>query len=146
MFMKIAPFVVAVILSAAVAAQESKPVPKDSMRVYIPGCAKGSIFTVGPRTADQPGSGGGPAEGTHLRMNGPKKVMAEIKRQEESMIEITGLIKKSQMTPGGISIGSVRITPGLSPSGSSSVPTPASNQVVIDVEGWRRVPGACPLR
>ena len=144
--MKLAAFIVAVALGGAVAAQESKPVPKDSVRVFIPGCAKGSIFTVGPRTADQPGSAGGPAEGTHLRMNGPKKVMADIKRQEESMIEITGLIKRSPMAPGGIAIGGVRITPGLTPSGSSSVPTPASNQIVIDVEGWRRVSGACPLR
>ena len=70
--------------------------------------------------------------------------MADIKSQEESMIEITGLIKRNQMTPGGIAIGGVRITPGLSPSGSNSVPTPASNQVVIDVEGWRRVPVRVP--
>ena len=142
----ITAFLLTVTLGAAVAAQESKPVPKDSVRVFIPGCAKGYVFTVGRRTADEPGSAGGPAEGTHLRMNGSKKMMADIKRQEESMIEITGLIKKSQMAPGGISIGGVRITPGLSPSGSSSVPTPASNQVVIDVEGWRRVPGACSSR
>ena len=143
--MKIAAFVVAVVLGAAVNAQESKPIPKDSARVSIPGCSKGYVFTVGARTTDQPGSASGPAEGTHLRMNGPKKMIDEIKRQEGAMIEITGLMKKDQMVPAGVGIGNVRITPGPSPS-TSRMPTPASNQVVIDIEGWRRVPGDCRVK
>src|SRR5580765_3872427 len=81
------------LLSAALVAQESKPVPKDSVRVAIPGCTKGFVFTAGPRTTDQPGSVD-IREGTHMRMNGPKKVMSAIKAHEGSMIEITGIMKK----------------------------------------------------
>src|SRR5437667_6918797 len=57
------------VLSGPLAPQETKPVPKDSMRVSIPGCSKGYIFTAGRRTQDEPGSVDIP-EGMHLRMNG----------------------------------------------------------------------------
>src|SRR5262245_8786044 len=83
--------------------QEEKKVPKDSVRVSIPGCSKGYMFTAGRRTADEPGSADLP-EGMHLRMNGPKKLMGEIKAHEGQMITITGLMKKGQYQP-GIGIG-----------------------------------------
>ena len=44
------------LLSGPLVAQERKPVPKDSVRVFVPGCTKGYIFTAGRRTEDQPGS------------------------------------------------------------------------------------------
>src|SRR5947207_15194581 len=95
---------VVAVLSAGLAAQERKPVPKDSVRVSVPGCTKGYVFTVGKRTVDEPGSVSIP-EGTHYRMNGPKKLMAEIKAHEGSMIELTGLTMKGQYLPGGTPIG-----------------------------------------
>jgi hypothetical protein len=143
----------AVIAAAAVAAlsgpllaQEHKPVPNNSVRVFIPGCTKGYMFTAGPRTEDQPGRSDIP-EGMHLRMNVPKKMMAEIKAREGSMIEITGLMKKGQYGPDGVGIGhGVRITPGPSPTGGSLTNVPNFSQVVIDVEAWRPVVGRCPSR
>ena len=131
-------------LSGPLAAQEDKPVPKDSVRVFIPGCTKGFIFTAGPRTRDQPGSVNVP-EGMHMRMNGPKKIMAEIKAHEGSMIEIAGLMKKGQYGPEGVGIGGgVRIAPG--PAGGSLGGGPGVNQIMIDVEGWRPILGECPSR
>jgi len=138
-------FVVVAGAPAAPSAQERKPVPKDSVRVFIPGCSKGYMFTAGHPTEDQPGGASVP-EGMHLRMNGPKSMMAEIKGQQGSMIEITGLIKKGQIAQDGISIGrGVRVTGGTSPSdpGLSSAPAAAS-PIMIDIEGWRRVAGECP--
>jgi hypothetical protein len=131
------------VLSGRLVAQEHKPVPKDSMRVSIPGCTKGYIFTAGRRTVDEPGSVSVP-EGMHFRMNGPKKLIAEIKAQEGSMIQITGVTKKSQYRPDGVSIGGgVRIAPG--PVGSFPG-SPVASQISIDVEGWRPVEGSCPSR
>jgi hypothetical protein len=119
-------------------------VPKDSVRVFIPGCAKGYVFTAGRRTHDEPGSVDIP-DGMHLRMNGPKKVMAEIKAHEGSMIEITGLMKKGQYGPDGVGLGGgVRITPGPAPAGGSLPFTSIASQILIDVEGWRPVAGDCP--
>ena len=134
------------VLSAALAAQEKKPVPKDSVRVFIPGCTKGYVFTAGRRTVDAPGSGDIP-EGTHLRMNGPKKILAEIRAHEGSMIEITGIMKKGQYGPEGIGIGGgLRIAPGPAPSSGSQPPTSMGGQVMIDVESWRQIVGGCPTR
>jgi len=132
--------------SGLLAAQEQKPVPKDSVRVSIPGCTKGYIFTAGRRTADQPGSVDIP-EGMHLRMNGPKKMMTEIKAHEGSMIEITGLMKKGQYGPDGVGIGGgVRVTPGQTPTGGGMPGVTMTRQIVIDVEGWRQAVGECPSR
>src|SRR2546428_1866542 len=109
-------FVVAARLSTPLGAQEErKPAPKDSVRASVPGCSKGRIFTAGPRAEDGPSAVGVPA-GMHLRMNGPKEMMAEIKRQERSRIEITGLIKKGQVGQDGVRLGpGVRITGGSAP-------------------------------
>ena len=134
------------VLSGPLVAQERKPVPKDSVRVFVPGCTKGFIFTAGRRTEDEPGSLDIP-EGMHLRMNGPKKMMAEIKAREGSMIEITGLMKKGQYTPGGVGIGGgVRIVPGPASSGGTLSDNRGVNQIFVDVEDWRPIVGACPSR
>ena len=137
--------VAVVVLSGPLVAQE-KPVPKDSVRVTIPGCTKGYTFTAGRRTPDQPGSVDIP-EGLHMRMNGPKKVIAAIKAHEGSMVEITGLVKRGQYNPGGVGIGGgVRITPGPAPTGGSLPVSPITSQLLIDVEGWRTAVGNCPSR
>ena len=135
--------IAAVVLVAPLIAQETKPVPKGSARVTIPGCSKGYVFTAGPHTVETPGSGDIP-EGMHLRMSAPKKLMAEIKAHEGSTIEITGLMKTGQYGPSGVGVGGgVRITPGPSPtSGSVSVGAPAGLSM-IDIESWRSVPGNC---
>jgi len=134
------------VLSGGLMAQERKPVPKDSVRVSIPGCTKGYIFTAGRRTLDEPGSVSVP-EGMHFRMNGPKKLMAEIKAQEGSMIEIVGITKVGQYRPDGVAIGGgVRIGPGPGGTGGGGLGSPVANQVSIDVEGWRPVEGSCPSR
>jgi hypothetical protein len=134
-------------LAGPLLAQENKPVPKDSVRVFVPGCTKGYIFTAGRHTEDEPGSSEIP-EGMHLRMNGPKKMMAEIKAHEGSTIEITGLMKKGQYKPDGVGIGGgVRIAPGPTPMGGSLSSSPnVSSQILIDVEGWRPIGGDCPSR
>ena len=138
--------VAAAMLSAPLSAQEKKPVPKDSVRVSIPGCTKGFIFTAGPRTQDEPGSVDIPG-GMHFRMNGPKKMMVEIKAREGSMIEITGLMKKGQYKPDGVGIGGgVRIGPGPAPTGGGLPGNPIVQQLSIDVEGWRPVVGDCRSR
>ena len=134
-------FGAATLMAAAAGAQETKRVPKDSMRVTVPGCTKGYIFTAGPRTEDQPGRMDIP-EGMHLRMNVSKQMMAEIKAHEGTTIEITGLMKKDQLRPDGVSIGGgVHVSPG--PPGGSISSAPTMNQSFIDVEAWRELGGSC---
>jgi hypothetical protein len=133
-------------LSQPMVAQERKPVPKDAVRVSISGCTKGYIFTVGSRPPDETSARDIP-EGAHLRMNVPKKMMAEIKAREGSMIQITGLMKKGQFNPTGVSLGGgVRITPGAGPADSGLPRSSAGNQILIDVESWSPTAGGCAGR
>jgi len=130
-------------LAAPLTAQEPKPVPKDSVRLTIPGCSKGYVFTASRRTPDEPGSAE-IQEGMHIRMNGPKKLMAEIKAHEGSMIAITGLMRKGQLRPDGVGIGGgIRVAPAPAGPGGGVIGNPIANQVQIDVEGWRPAAGEC---
>jgi hypothetical protein len=134
------------VLSGLLAAQETKPVPKDSVRVTVPGCTKGYILTAARRTEDEPLTVDVP-EGMHIRMNGPKQVMTEIKAHEGAMVEITGLMKKGQFKPDGVGIGGgVRIGPGPSSPGGGVGGSPNVSQIMIDVEGWRSIGRDCPSR
>jgi len=143
--MKTITLAMVIACAAAVLAQE-KPVPKDSERIFIPGCAHNRVFTVGPRREDQPGRSD-IAPGMRMLMNGPKKLLNDIKAHESNEIELTGLIRKSDMQQPGVKIGShVRIGPGPSPTGSNPGRDYNSNQVMIDVEGWRTLTGSCPAK
>jgi len=142
------PFAIAVAAAFSIAyvgAQETKPVPKDSVRVYVPGCSKGYIFTV-DHHSDEESRGPQIPDGMHRRMNGPKPLMSDIKAHEGSRIEITGLMKKGQERPGGVGIGGgVRVSPGPPP-GSGVSGMANVSQSFIDVEGWRQLAGDCPSR
>ena len=139
--------VILVFATAVVAAQEKPDVPKDSSLVSLQGCAKKGNFVVGERREDQPGTLE-IAPGRRFRMNGPKALLNEIKAHERSLIEITGLIKKSDVNPPqGIPVlgGRVRIGGGRVPQDPISNPArdPAYNQVTIDVRSWRALDGSC---
>ena len=134
-------------VAAAAGAQETKPVPKGSTRIAIAGCSAGYVFTVG-RPSDDSTSNPPLREGVHLRMNGAKKLIDEIKGQEGSRIEITGLVRNGQIPEDGIRVGgSGRVSGG--PSGGAGAtlgPGVRVNQIMIDVEGWRRIVGDCRSR
>jgi hypothetical protein len=132
-------------LAGSAVAQQEKPVPKDSMRITIPGCSKGTAFTVMESPEHESRSSVPP--GRRFRLNGPKALMNEIKSNEGTMIEITGLIRKGQLDPSGVPIGGgVRIGPTPSPIGGTAGRDPNYNQIILDVEGWRALAGECPSR
>jgi hypothetical protein len=124
---------------------QERPVPGDSSRITIFGCARDRAFVT-----DRPTSREVPAgtlePGRRFRLNGPREVLDGIRRQERTMVEITGLVKKSDLSgPGGISVmgGRIRIG-GAAP--RDPVRDPMFNQVVIDVESFRSLPDRCPDR
>lgn len=82
-----------------------------------------------------------------LRLEGPKKVLNEIKSHEGSMIEITGLMKQSDTVQPGVGLagGRVRVTPVM-PSGRSAPYDPGPPTPVIDVESMLLLNSSCPSR
>ncbi len=143
---RITAFLVAAVCAAvASGAQEPKPVPKDSARVSVPGCSKGYIFTVAARSANEAGTNVDIPEGTHLRMNGPRKLINEIKAHEGQMIQLTGVMKKEQLPTGGVNLGGGVSVGAGAPVGG--LPMPGGGQNFIDVEGYRPIPDrSCPTR
>jgi len=144
--MKFRILVLVIIFSVALAAQERK-VPKDSSRVSIPGCSKGSAFVVtaspeAERTSTEIVSG------RRFRLSGPKDVLNEIKKREGTIIEVTGIVKKSDLTDSGWRVGGGRVRIG---GGSPQDPVsggpghaPMSGVAILDVEGWRPLGESCP--
>ena len=127
------------------ATAQERPIPSDSNRITIAGCAKDRAFVVDvPEGREVVASG--IQSGRRFRLSGPRQVLDDIKKREGSMVEITGLVRKSDMAgPGGVSIlgGRVRIG-GATP--RDPVRDPMYNQVVIDVEGYQLLPDPCPTR
>jgi hypothetical protein len=138
-----------VAVGAGVLMAQEKPVPKDSELVSIQGCARGRTFIVGQRSEDQPGTLS-IAPGRRFRLNGTKKILDDIKARERTIVEVTGLVRKSDVNPPqGIPVlgGRVRIGGGM-PRDPISDPArdPAYNQAVIDVQSWRVLTGDCEDR
>jgi hypothetical protein len=134
-------------VGSVLAAQE-REIPKDSELVTVRGCASGRNFIVAPRSEDQPGT----LEiepGRRLRLNGPGKLLDEIKKRERMMVEVTGLMKKSQVKESGIAIagGRIRIGGGV-PQSPITDPRrdPAYNQTILDVTSYRPLPEPCTDR
>lgn len=143
----------AVLLASAagglLAAQERDDVPKDSTRVTMRGCAKDRVFTVADRSEHEP-VGADVAPGRKFRLSGPRRILDDIKRRDGTLMEVTGLVRKSDLAgPGGVSIlgGRVRIG-GAMPRARTSDPIrdPMYNVAVIDIESARPLPEACPAR
>jgi hypothetical protein len=128
------------------AAQETET-PKDSALVSINGCARNGTFTVGNRREDQPGT----LEiepGSRFRLEGPKKLLSEIKAHQRAALQVTGLIRKVDINgPQGVGVlgGRVRIGGARVPQDSIANPArdPAYNRPVIDVRSWKALPGDC---
>lgn len=130
--------------SSLLSAQE-RPVPKDSTRLSISGCARGRVFTVGRDPEHE--SSFKLELGMKLRLDGDKKVLADIKAHEGSMVEITGLMKQSDVVQPGVGLagGRVRITPVM-PNSRTPGRDPGPSPPVLDVESYRLLNASCPKR
>lgn len=133
------------LIAAAGAAAQERPVPGDSSRITIAGCARDRAFVVATPDGREIGAAAVQA-GRRFRLSGPRAVLNDIRRRESTMVEITGLVRKSDLGgPGGLRMfgGRVRIG-GAMP--RDPVRDPMYNQTVIDVEGFQLLPDPCPAR
>jgi len=127
------------------AQQEEHPkVPKDSYLVTVVGCLKGRVL----RAADvrQEDTASGPTIRNHsFRLAGKKDVMAQVKENDEQRVEISGLIKKSALMEPGVKFkgGRVVVGGGTMASGTSSLPNPADNVLVLDALTVQALGGSC---
>ncbi len=129
---------------------QEREVPKDSERLSLRGCARGRTFIVAPRSEHEPVRSD-VEPGRRFRLSGPKKILEDIHARERTMLEVTGLVRKSQVAgPGGVAIagGRIRIGGGMprDPIYSDPRRDPMYNEVVMDVESFRALPDECEAR
>src|SRR5262245_17398444 len=137
-------------LFSSLAGAQERDVPKDSERLSLRGCARGRTFIVSPRSEHEPVRSD-VEPGRRFRLSGPRKVLDDIKAREVNMIEVTGLVRKSQVSgPGGVAIAGGRIRIGgaapRDPIYADPRRDPMYNEVVMDVESFRPLPDECPSR
>jgi hypothetical protein len=138
-----------VFTTSLVLAGQEKPVPKDSTRVTLPGCVSGRMFTVMRRETPEPVTSE-VAQGRHFRLNGKKDMLKEI-AQNDRMVQVTGIIRKSDVRDTGVGVGGgFKIDPGQprAPMGSGSGVgnDPMYNTPGFDVESWTPLPDRCPAK
>jgi hypothetical protein len=133
------------VLAAVIVAAQERPVPNDSTRITVPGCAKDRLFVVEePQGREVAANGISP--GRRFRLSGPRSVLDNIKKREGTMVEITGLVRKSDVGgPGGLRLLGGRVRIGGT-TGRDPVRDPMYNQIVIDVEAFQPLPDRCPAR
>ena len=138
-------------LLLAQAQEGEKPVPKDSVRVTLTGCAKSRTFIVGPRS-EHGSSNLDIAPGRRFRLNGKKELLEQIKKGEDRMVEVTGVIRRADLKPPqGLTLAGGRIKVGgadpRAPVGGATVAsTPNYDQVTMDVETSRGLVERCPAQ
>lgn len=124
------------------APQEKPKVPKDSVELTVIGCLKGRVLkTVENRQTDVES---GPYVGVRsFHLASKKKVTDDIKRLQNNLVEVTGLVKRSSLDDKGVSSGRVAIGGGSPVAGTRSIPSPADNVTVMDVSSVRLRSSSC---
>ena len=88
--------------------------------------------------------------GRRFRLAGKKEMLEAIRRREGTMVEVTGLVRKSDLDGasgvklfgGRVRIGGTQPQAPLSDAQRNSTYT----EVVLDVESFRLLPESCPNR
>jgi len=126
--------------------QEDKPkVPKDSYLVTVTGCLKGRVLKAADaRHVDT--TSGPIITSTAFRLAGKKDVMKIVKEEDGRRVEITGLIRKSSLMEPGVKFKGGRVVVGggtMASGGSSNLPSPADNVLVLDAWSVQSLGGSC---
>ena len=122
--------------------QDKPKVPKDSVELTVIGCLKGRVLKTVERRQSDVESGPYVGERT-FRLASKKAVTEEIKRQQNHLVEVTGLVRRSDLEPKGVKVGGVAIGGGQPVSGSRAIPSPAENVTVMDVSSVRMRSATC---
>lgn len=125
--------------------QEERPkVPKDSLLVTVTGCLKGRVLKASDVRQEDTTSG--PiVRGHSFRVAGKKDVMKIVKEDDGQRVEVTGLIRKSSLMEPGVKFrgGRVVVGGGTMASGTSNLPDPGENTLVLDAWSVQALGGSC---
>ena len=125
--------------------QERKPIPKDSIEVVVLGCLSGRVLAVDDiRQTDI--ERGPTIRARSFRLAGKKDVMEIVKDEDHHVVEVTGLMKKADLTEPGMKVGKgVTLSGGPPVAGTpGGAPAPAVQFIpVLDVSNVRPRGDSC---
>jgi hypothetical protein len=141
-----------ILLPFAASAQqppETKSVPSDSVEIATTGCLKGRVFTATEPPEDNMRKGPN-VTGRSFRLAGPKDLMSIVKEHDGDLVQIVGIIRRSDAGPTGPSarIGNTKVTIGAPRSGDpmQSARQPISDGIaVMDASSVRFLSDTCPI-
>ncbi len=143
--MLITALVLALGLGAPQEGKQEKPrVPKDSIELVVTGCLSGRVLAISDvRQTDV--ASGPDIRSRSLRVAGKKDVMKEIKRENHHLVEVTGIVRRSDLSEPGIHIGKGIVIGGGKPMAGTSGARPAPTEFipVIDVQSLRLRSTSC---
>jgi hypothetical protein len=135
------------VLTASAAApqktdQEGKPkIPKDSIELTVTGCLKGRVLKASEtRTRDVESSPY--VGGKSFRLASKKAVTEDIKKHDGHLVEVTGIVKRSDLEPRGVRVGRIQVA-GSHSTSPNGLPDPAENVLVMDALAVRFRATAC---
>lgn len=135
--------VLAAALAVPIAAQQEQQqlpehpkVPKDSVFILITGCLKGRVIHANDVRQDDTTTG--PiVRGKTFRLAGKKPQMQAVKENDGNQVQVTGLVKKSDLGDNGVRMFGGRVAVGGGTNGTvptTAVPDPAEGELVMDVQ------------
>jgi hypothetical protein len=123
--------------------QERPKVPKDSIELVVTGCLKGRVLAVSDVRQEDTQSGP-VVRARSFRLAGKKDVMADVKREDGHLVDITGLVRKTALIEPGVKVGKRIVIGGGQPvAGSGGRPAPSESVPVLDVESVRARSTSC---
>src|SRR5262245_34915002 len=91
--------------------QERPKIPKDSIQVVVTGCLKGRVLAASD--VRQPDVQSGPdIRNRSFRLAGKKEVMNTVKKEDGHVVEVTGILKKADMSEPGMRMAGGGVTVG----------------------------------
>jgi hypothetical protein len=130
-------------LAPAQEPQDRPKVPKDSIELAITGCLSGRVLAVSD--VRRPDTESGPlVRAKSFRLAGKGEVMDAVKREDQHLVEVTGVVRKSALIEPGVKIGRRITVGGGNPvAGSGGRPAPPEGIPVMDVWSVRLRSTSC---
>jgi hypothetical protein len=134
----------------AVAPQESRKIPSDSVEVEARGCLKGRVFTATAPNEEERTQKGPDITGRNFRVTGEREVMDLVKKYNGQFVEIVGIVRKASLDDQGLGMKvgrGARVVigaPGGDPTRMNSTAT-APSVASMDMIAVRLLSDRCPL-
>jgi hypothetical protein len=127
-------------------AQERPRIPDDSVELNVSGCLKGRVLAVSD-TRETDTQSGPIVRGKSFRLAGKGEIMKQVKKEDGSFVEVTGVVKRSALDSKGISIGKrVKVGGGSPVSGTHTMPDPVADVAVMDISSVRHRSNSCAVK